>query len=328
MSSFSSHRESPPKSGMPFNALGTPLPFAHLPWHHVVLDGSSRASAINGVSIVYTEKEATLFVTSSIELPLLVYRTFPLPMAIVLAPNANAKIVEIFCPDESLKRASFTTNVELKDDSFCSFYRFFHNEAAVFYQSDFKVSKQSHLKLYDAGIHNGDVVLSTDAHLNGFKASLDYVGLDFLRDRTKRHHDLTIVHNAKESISNQMFRGVYTDFSEGTFLGKVNIMKDTNQSAAHQLYRAILLSEHAKAFVRPQLEIYHHDIKASHGATIGSLDENQLFYLRSRGMSEQQAFAMLIEALVTELLASMELTELSDYLRTSIVNQLVGGYTA
>lgn len=325
MSSFTPHNVSQPKGGQA-PLIGASLPFAHLSCDRLMLDGVSINNPIDGISVTYSEKEAKLFIDASLKRPLIVYRTFPLSLSIIVGPSeCKASIIEVFCPDETLKRASFVTNVDVKDHSSCYFYRFFHHESAICHQSTFNLSEQAELKLYDAGLHQGEVMLTTDVHLQRQKASLNYVGLDFLKSRVKRHHDLTIFHEAKETISNQVFRGVYTDFSEGTFLGKVNIMKHANQSVAHQLYRAILLSDHAKALVRPQLEIYHNDIKASHGATIGSLDENQLFYLRSRGLSKHEAEAMLIEALVTELLVSMEVTELADYLRQTIVSNLKDG---
>jgi Fe-S cluster assembly protein SufD len=117
-----------------------------------------------------------------------------------------------------------------------------------------------------------------------------------------QHIDNTtfIDHAAGGSRSRQLFKGVLDDRGRGVFQGRVLVRPDAQKTDAHQLSRALLLSRKAEMDGKPELEIYADDVRCSHGATIGSLDQEPMFYLMSRGIDEVTAYRMLVEAFAVE----------------------------
>jgi len=141
-----------------------------------------------------------------------------------------------------------------------------------------------------------------DVSLEGEEAQATLNGIMLSRD--KEHADTTtrITHKAPRCASRQVYKTVLDGKSRGVFQGKIAVAKDAQKSDGYQLSRALLLSDQAEMDARPELEILADDVQCSHGNTIGDLDENALFYLRSRGLPEEQARALLIEGFVSEML--------------------------
>lgn len=128
--------------------------------------------------------------------------------------------------------------------------------------------------------------------LNGF-----YLG----RDRQHIDNYTLIKHQVPRCRSRQLYKGVLDGRSRGIFNGHVIVRQDAQHTDAQQMNRNLLLSEHAEADSRPQLEIYADDVKCSHGATVGQLDQDALFYLRARGIDDRMARRMLISAFSSEI---------------------------
>ena len=130
--------------------------------------------------------------------------------------------------------------------------------------------------------------------------------------KTNQHHDITTVmqHKHPESKSNQHIKGILQKNSSGVFQGKVIVSQDAQKTDAFQFNQNLLLSESAEANAKPELEIYADDVKCSHGATTGELDEQMLFYLRSRGLNKEEAQKVLIEGFINELFDEIKNSEL------------------
>lgn len=120
--------------------------------------------------------------------------------------------------------------------------------------------------------------------------------------RGEQHADTTTVtrHLVAENDSRQVYKGILDDAAEGVFQGKIQIVKDAQKVNGDQLSRTLLLSEKASVTVKPELEIHADDVKCSHGAASGELDENALFYLQSRGIDAVTARKMLVDAFLAE----------------------------
>ncbi len=133
----------------------------------------------------------------------------------------------------------------------------------------------------------------------------------------KRHIDSRTVidHAAPHCQSNQLYKSVLLDRGRGVFQGKVVVRQDAQQTNAFQSNPNLLLSEGAVADTRPQLEIYADDVRCTHGATVGQLDQAALFYLRSRGMSLEQARQLLTWGFASELFERTSTPELGRWLR-------------
>ena len=107
-----------------------------------------------------------------------------------------------------------------------------------------------------------------------------------------------IDHAAPACTSSQTYKGVLDERSRGVFQGRIVVRKDAQKSDGHQSNKALLLSDRAEIDAKPELEIYADDVKCSHGATAGELDDNALFYLRARGIPEHEARGLLIDAFI------------------------------
>ena len=144
--------------------------------------------------------------------------------------------------------------------------------------------------------------MEVHASLNGPLASAHLNAAQLLGGN--QHADFTTVvrHAAPNTASRQTVKNVLSGHSRGVFQGKIEVLRIAQKTDGYQMNQALLLSPDAEMDCKPQLEIYADDVKCSHGATIGELDGDQLFYLRTRGIPEADARAMLVRAFLTEAL--------------------------
>lgn len=138
--------------------------------------------------------------------------------------------------------------------------------------------------------------------LAGVGSSAYLYGLTELHDSLQAHTHVFMEHSAPHCTSSQLFKTVLHDASKSSFEGKIYVHAEAQKTDAFQLSRHLLLSPHAVAHTKPNLEILADDVKASHGATVGHLDKEALFYLKSRGIQEEEAKKMLIQAFSKEIL--------------------------
>lgn len=134
----------------------------------------------------------------------------------------------------------------------------------------------------------------------------------------------TAVFHAKPNcFSNQRYKGILDDDSQGVFNGKIFVFQDAQKTNAYQSNKNILLSDGATMNAKPQLEIFADDVKCSHGATTGQLDEEALFYLRSRGIGLENAKALLNVAFAADVIQNIPNEVLREYILNLIQNKLV-----
>ena len=135
-----------------------------------------------------------------------------------------------------------------------------------------------------------------------------------------QHADFTTVvaHDAPSCASRQTVKNVLTGKSRGVFQGRIEVARIAQKTDGYQMNQALLLSPDAEIDSKPQLEIYADDVKCSHGATVGELDLNQLFYLRSRGIAEPDARAILVRAFLAEALDPITHDETRALMETAI----------
>ena len=157
--------------------------------------------------------------------------------------------------------------------------------------------------------------LETHIVLSGENADCTLSAIYLGRD--KQHHDITtnMNHAKGHCLSNQIIRGVLDDSARGVFQGKVHVAPDAQKTDGQQMSRALLLSRKAEADAKPELEIYADDVLCAHGATVGELDDTQLFYLTSRGIDRKTARSMLIAAFLDDAIDSITHPSLADMLR-------------
>lgn len=132
-------------------------------------------------------------------------------------------------------------------------------------------------------------------------AAAEIYGLARLMDEEQQHIHATLEHRAPYTRSHQHFKSVVHDQSRFSFEGKIHVRAEAQKTESYQLNNNLILSDTASAYAKPNLEIFADDVKASHGATFGKLDEEELFYLRSRGLPLQLARDWLIEGFCKEI---------------------------
>jgi len=149
---------------------------------------------------------------------------------------------------------------------------------------------------------------------NDVGALLDGEGVEctlnglYLADRQRLvDHHTTIDHARPHCGSREVYKGILADHARGVFNGKIIVRPDAQKTDAKQTNRALLLSEDALINTKPQLEIFANDVKCTHGAAVGQLDDEALFYLRSRGLSAATARRMLIHAFAADVLNRLPL---------------------
>ena len=133
----------------------------------------------------------------------------------------------------------------------------------------------------------------------------------------------TYVDHAKPNCySKELYKGILDDNSHGVFRGKIMVRRDAQQTNAYQSNNNLLLSENAVIDTKPQLEIYADDVKCSHGATIGALDKEAFFYIRSRGVPENLAHSMLIKAFTEDVINEIKIPELKEQINHLVFEKL------
>ena len=147
-------------------------------------------------------------------------------------------------------------------------------------------------------------------------------GVTIIGDQQHVDHNTLINHNKPNCNSHQDYKGIYNNKSTGVFNGRVMVKKEAQKTNAFQSNNNVLLSDKATINAKPQLEIYADDVKCSHGCTVGQLDKNALFYLKSRGIPQKEATALLMYGFANNILESVKIPEIKTRINHLIANKL------
>lgn len=169
----------------------------------------------------------------------------------------------------------------------------------------FEQSRQSNLTSYSfsfgAALARNDITSTLDEGAEGILN-----GLYLANGKQHVDHHTVIDHARAHAASREIYKGVLAGHASAVFNGKVIVRKDAQKTDAKQTNRNLLLSEEASINTKPELQIYADDVRCTHGATIGQLETNALFYLRSRGIPENEARQMLIRAFAQEIIGQIK----------------------
>jgi Fe-S cluster assembly protein SufD len=157
---------------------------------------------------------------------------------------------------------------------------------------------------------------------NGERLDSTMKGITIIGNKQHVDHNTLVHHIEPNCESHQDYKGIFDDSATGVFNGKVIVEKEAQKTNAFQANNNILISDKASINTKPQLEIFADDVKCSHGCTIGQLDDSAMFYLRSRGIPEKEARALLMFAFSNNVLDSVKIPELKNRLTRIIANKL------
>jgi Fe-S cluster assembly protein SufD len=241
----------------------------------------------------------------------------------------NAEFSIIIC-DHTLSPKKFLTNavteVFVGENAHFDLIRVQneHNAACKITHTFIHQEKNSVVSSNNMTLHGGLIRNSTYHYLGGEGAESNSYGL-FLADKWQ-HVDnfVNVDHAFPNCTSNQLFKGVLDDMSTGAFNGRILVRPDAQGTFAYQKNNNILLTDDAKMDTKPQLEIYADDVKCSHGATIGQIDDEALFYLQSRGINKREARLMLMFGFAHEVIQNIKVEPLRERMDNLVMQRLKG----
>jgi len=246
---------------------------------------------------------------------------------VVVGKNAHVKLM--FC-DHTLAVHSFIANylteVVLQEDSVADIYSIQnqHNGTAYLNGLFVRQERNSQLITNTISLHGGITRNHLHVDLQGEHANASLFGLS-LTDKDQHCDNFTSIVHAKPSChSNQIFKNVLDDSSTGAFSGRIHVMPGAKKTEAYQRNNSVLMTKAAKMNTKPQLVIDNDDVKCSHGATIGQVNEEALFYLQTRGINKDEARLMLMFAFAHEVLANIRVEQLRQSIDRLVNKRLRG----
>ncbi len=199
-----------------------------------------------------------------------------------------------------------------------------HNSSIRFSNLFVHQERDSNVLLNGMTLHNGTTRNTTEVTLDGPGANINLCGMAIVDRNEQVDNNTFIDHKATDCKSNELFKYVLDDQAIGAFAGKVLVRKGSQRTDSQQTNRNICASREARMYTQPQLEIYADDVKCSHGATVGQLDENAVFYMQQRGISLKEARMLLMFAFVNEVIDTISLDVLKDRLHLLVEKRFRG----
>ncbi|WP_300910090.1 Fe-S cluster assembly protein SufD [uncultured Bacteroides sp.] len=187
-----------------------------------------------------------------------------------------------------------------------------------------KQEANSNVLLNGMTLYNGTTRNTTEVLLAGEGAEIRLCGMAIEDKNQHVDNHTTIDHAVPNCTSNELFKYVLDDQSVGAFSGLVLVRPGAQHTSSQQTNRNLCATRDARMYTQPQLEIYADDVKCSHGATVGQLDENALFYMRQRGIPEREARLLLMFAFVNEVVDTIRLDALRDRLHLLVEKRFRG----
>ncbi len=232
---------------------------------------------------------------------------------ILLGKNSKMQLLQ--CDDSLNHNTCFTnsvTEVFLADGANLDHYKLqnINDTSALVNTAFFSLESNSTLSTNAIVLNGGLIRNESYADLNGRGAHADLYGV-YLMDK-EQHVDnhVRVSHKYPDCTSNQLFKGIVDDNASAVFNGYVHVFQDAQRTRAFQNNKNIALTDKAIINTKPFLEIYADDVKCSHGATVGQLDKEALFYIKSRGISEYNAQLLLMYAFAAEVINTIKIEPL------------------
>ena len=244
---------------------------------------------------------------------------------IVIDKNSQVQIIE---RHQSLKQHSVVTNsvteIYVHEEAFVDYYKLQNDltSASLIDNTYIQQEKNSHASVHTFSLggklirnnlryfHKGEYILST------------LKGVTILEGKQHVDHSTMVHHSQPNCESHQDYKGIFSERSQGVFNGQILVDKIAQKTNAFQQNNNVLLDDKATVNSKPQLEIFADDVKCSHGCTIGQMDEEALFYLRSRGIPKKEAKALMTYAFANNVLESVQLPSLKKRINGQIARKL------
>lgn len=240
---------------------------------------------------------------------------------IVAEQNSRSDIIELtLCDSQIHSFENRVSEIVLQENATLQYYDIQqegkHNyliDTTQVYQA-----RNSTFTSYTITLHGGLIRNNLNVTIDAEGCETSLFGVYFLDDKDHVDNHTVVDHRKPHSFSNELYKGVLDGESTGIFNGKIYVQPDAQKTNAFQSNKNIVLTDNAKMNTKPQLEIWADDVKCSHGATTGMIDEEQLFYLQSRGIDRDTAKAMLLYAFANDILEKIQIEPLKIFLEKQI----------
>lgn len=296
-----------------------------------------RSDGLNALNTAFAQDGVFIYVPDNVE----VYKTLQMVNVLNKEDNLfvqnrnlvimgkNSKLTLVHCDDSHNHKSSFTntvTEVFMDEGAQLDHYKLqnLNNETSLINSTYFYQSAGSNLTTYAISLNGGLIRNDLRITLDGEGSNADIYGL-YLVDKNQHVDNHVFVDHAKPGCtSNELFKGILDDHATAVFNGHILVRKDAQRTNAYQKNRNVLLTDKATINTKPFLEIYADDVKCSHGATVGQLDENAMFYIKSRGISEYNARLLLMYAFAAEVISKVSILPLKERMDDLVKKRLRG----
>jgi len=245
---------------------------------------------------------------------------------IVAGRESRVSVVETYVglDDANVYFTNAVSEISADDNAQVSHYRIQAESPSAFHISTQYSRQKRDTRCSLHNINFGGRLVRHDivSVLDGEGAYCRLNGLNLTRDRQHVDNHTVLDHAKPHGDSRELYKGILEGDSRTVFNGRIVVRPDAQKTDAKQSSRNLLLSRGALAHVRPQLEIYANDVRCTHGATIGQLDEDAVFYLRSRGLCDAEARNLLIAAFAGEVLEAIDIEILRSHLEQTVADRL------
>lgn len=238
--------------------------------------------------------------------------------------NSRCVVVEShYSLDGAQSMTNALTKIEAHDGASVVHHRIQIDEPATHHIGNvfISVGKDASVETYSFAFGGGITRIDINADLVGPGANIIMNGLFMVNENQHIDHHTRVRHRVGRTYSNENYKGIADGNGRGVFNGKIRVEKDAQKIEALQSSKNLLLSDSAEIDTKPELEIYADDVKCAHGATVGQLDEDAFFYLRSRGIDEQFARSILTFAFAADIAENIDIPPLREWLERLIIDR-------
>lgn len=240
---------------------------------------------------------------------------------IIAEDNSEVKVVEHYVSaSDNVHLSNVVTEAFAGENSRMDHYMLELESPKAFNISTLRVEQQRDSNIKSHSVLLGGSIVRNNVHpvLAGEGSHSLINGLYMSTDRQHMDNFMRVEHASPHCDSRQFYNGVLDKKSRAVFHGRIYVHKNAPKTDAKQTNKNLLLSDTAQVDTKPQLEIYNEDVKCTHGATIGQMDDEAIFYLRSRGISKRDAETIMIKAFTDQSLSNMDLEPVRNYLQLKV----------
>jgi len=294
-------------------------------------------SGITALNTAFAQDGVFIFVPDNVEInkPIQIINIIDSNDDLLVQPRnliilgKNSKLTLVHCDHTIKHKSSFINTVSeifMDEGSSMDHYKLQNKDdrSAMITNTSFHLEANSNLTTNTIVLNGGLIRNNLNIKLNGKGSHADLNGLYLVSGTQHVDNNTFVEHASPDTTSNELYKGVVDQNARAIFSGKILVRRHSQRTQAIQTNRNLLLTDEAIVNSKPHLEIYADDVKCGHGATVGQLDPDELFYLRARGISEENARMLLMYAFADEIVTKISVPALRERICSLVSKRLKG----